>query len=619
MKLAVFEISRFDPLALRRWCCDPDVLVLSVNPPGEADWRRPPVEMTPYEVIAKRHERLCQSLFDAGARNEGPRLPGAEVSFLGAADFTLFIETRFATALLADLERLHREHHFERIEFVTDLTDTAKYRAAVRAFARAHQLPLGEVSLDRPRRGAARTAARALETAAETLWSHAPAYLDVAKAQARRWLHKRRSTTAASDAGRASASPGGELRAAMLVYHPKSWRYLLPIRAALVAAGHEALLISPRLECDKALEAAGVDFVSLGVAPPNRTLRRSVADYLSRIEWRTDDEALAPLVREGGALRALTVSSGVAACGAYANVASALPALLLRHRTNVVLGTDWGSVAGRCFNRTAARIGAETVFVQHGSLGVSAGVRQYMLDSYRLLWGSNSCQSVARHDVVRPERTIRFGSPFHERLYDFQGQTQQGRTADATRTVLVTFGVPGGYISESGFRRAAAAVVAAAAAFPRVSFVVKPHPGDSGKVWRQVAEDRALANLEIVTQRDTYDLMRECDLLLTMFSTTGSEAICMGKPVISINPDNRPANEEYLNAGSAYSVTEERGLIEVLGELESVPPGTDRLARARRDFAESFFHREDRPAAERTVDFLEGLVRAPQPQSAGGP
>ena len=69
----------------------------------------------------------------------------------------------------------------------------------------------------------------------------------------------------------------------MLVYHPKAWRYLLPIREALLAAGHDVLLVSPRHECDMALAKAGVDYVSIRRHLPHAKLRREVAAYFARL------------------------------------------------------------------------------------------------------------------------------------------------------------------------------------------------------------------------------------------------------------------------------------------------------------------------------------------------
>jgi O-antigen/teichoic acid export membrane protein len=618
-KLAVLDVGRCDSAVLRPWWSDAQCVALSVNPLVDLDWRRPPVAMTRYDDVAQRYFQVFETVFAAGASDVGPRLPGAEVSFLAAADFTLFIENRHAMVLLADLERLLGEHDIKQIEFITDQADGGKFDDAIRAFGESHRLPVRRVLLNRRRRGVLRTLSAALDVAAGAVSIHGTAYLDYVRAVMRRQFYtlKRPSRKTSTRSQSAGLPAEDKIRVAMLVYHVKSWRYLLPIRKALVEAGHEVLMISPRLECDKMLDQVGVDYVPLRATVPKLRLRRAVTSFLNRLNWSDPDPLLNALIKPDGALRRLITLRGLAACEIYGQLAEPIVDLLRRHQIDVVMSTDSGSVAARCFFRTAERLNRQCVFVQHGSVFSIVGVRQYMLQSHRLLWGSNSCDSLARCGVEHPERIVCLGSPFHEERYRWNGNRATNDVApDAP--VLATFGVPGGYVGEGTFRRAASYVLQAAARFPTVPFIIKPHPGDPGHVWRQLMADLNLPNVKIVSDQDTYELMRGCRVLLTMFSTTGSEAICLGRPVVSVNPDARRGGEEYLEAGAAYSVQTAEELCDVLESLFESAPGSDRLAEVRRRFTESFFHREERPAAQRTVEFLENLVREPVAQPAPG-
>src|SRR5205823_4515996 len=121
-----------------------------------------------------------------------------------------------------------------------------------------------------------------------------------------------------------------------------------------------ALLISPRLESDRVIEKANVDYVSIRRGLPKLRLRREVAAYLARLDWPSADNEFAPLVAEGGPLRSLVIRQALTACDIYADLAETLPALFARQRTNVVLGTDSGSVAGRCFFKTAEAMNLQT-------------------------------------------------------------------------------------------------------------------------------------------------------------------------------------------------------------------------------------------------------------------
>jgi len=129
---------------------------------------------------------------------------------------------------------------------------------------------------------------------------------------------------------------------------------------------------------------------------------------------------------------------------------------------------------------------------------------------------------------------------------------------------------------------------------------------------------RPLSNVELARAADTYDLMKHCRLLLTMFSTAGAEAIYLGKPVVSIDLEHADLGTDFLSAGAAYVVDREGQLAPLLEQLLSGAPGSDPLEETRRRFAEAFLHCEEVPAAQRIVRRIEQFVaRRAQEQTHG--
>ena len=124
-----------------------------------------------------------------------------------------------------------------------------------------------------------------------------------------------------------------------------------------------------------------------------------------------------------------------------------------------------------------------------------------------------------------------------------------GDTADM---ILVTFGVPGNFIAEASFARAAGEVFAAAAELPNVRFMIRPHPSDRGSVWKELISDCRLPNVMLCSDGDTYALIHECRMLVTMASTTGAEAIFLGKPVVAVNLEQQETELDYIGSGAAY-------------------------------------------------------------------
>ena len=112
--------------------------------------------------------------------------------------------------------------------------------------------------------------------------------------------------------------------------------------------------------------------------------------------------------------------------------------------------------------------------------------------------------------------------------------------------ILVTFGVPGNFIAEASFAGAASEVLAAAAELPNVRFVIRPHPSDRASVWKELISEGRPPNVLLCRDGDTYALMHECRMLVTMASTTGAEAIFLGKPVVAVNLERQEIDLDYI-------------------------------------------------------------------------
>jgi hypothetical protein len=388
----------------------------------------------------------------------------------------------------------------------------------------------------------------------------------------------------------------------MLVYHPKSVRHLLPVREELIRAGHAVDFYSPRPEVEATIRRANCTAYSLagGLAP--RPLARDVYQFINemRLNLTTktrNDHILA------GAFRLALQRLAFVELILYSRCAGPLGKALGSGIYQLAVGTDSGSTAGRCFFMTAERLGIKTAFLQHGSFSVGPDVAPYFTQSQIYTWGETSRQQLIDSNVSDPERIVAIGSSFEEDHL----QASTGPPAGARPLILVTFGVPGNLVPERPFLAACREVMAAAALHRDCDFVVKLHPGDRTTVWQSALQECSSDNLEL-SQIDTYTLLGQCSVLITMFSTTGAEAICLGKPVISVNLENFPATNDYLRAGAAYEAKAAGSVHAILAELFSAPSGHDRLASIRADFAQMLLHREATPAGKRIASALENLV-----------
>jgi hypothetical protein len=408
------------------------------------------------------------------------------------------------------------------------------------------------------------------------------------------------------------------VRAALLSYHANGWEHLLAIRSALIEAGHSAVPLSPRDRTDAWLDQHGVPYVPLNGPPPGSALVAAAVDWANRAPLDLSDPVLEQTGRAGGPLRWFLRIVAFHAAWLYASSAPMMARWLRQQRFNMVLGTDSGSVPGRCLFRTAQALGLPAVFVQHGSLTTRPGVDRYIAASHCLMWGEMSCENLARAGAT-PRAAIPAGSPLLESRLLAAQQAAQRSTSSEPGHVLVAFGFPGGLFGDTSFAQAAGALARAARELADTRFIVKLHPGDSGDLWRRAIDDAATSNVTIERSASTYDLLARCRLLVTMQSTLGSEAAVLDKPVVALNFDRVQVGTEFLAAGSAYELFDAAAVLPCLKELLDGPPGADRLAETRRAFARRFLTLTDEPATVRTVRHLADLVPGSTPTTTPRP
>jgi hypothetical protein len=533
-----------------------------------------------------------KELFAYGSNNSGPQAEGAACSFAAAADYSLYTNSRFAHVLLNDLARLVAFSELTSIELFTDKSRGGTAKLPLACLAKVLGISLGVHSLKEHRFGARELFRRLLPDPMQPWWQTLRERIRLTG------INKKNIALQAPIEGSAGA------RLAMLVYHPKSVRHLIPVIEELTQAGNAVDFFSPRPEVTDYLRTANCASYPLAGPLPTRRLARQVGQFIQELDIGStagcDNERSMQ-----ACFRLALVRLAFAELIVYTRCARPLAEAFRQGGHQVAVGTDSGSTAGRCFFLTAERMGIPTAFLQHGSFTVSPNNAPYFTRAHIYTWGDTARQQLIDSGVSNPERMTPIGSAFEESHLD----SLDRKRADGPPLILVAFGVPGNLVPERPFLAACREVVAAAASHSACDFVVKLHPGDKTSVWQEALKERPLSNIKLSSE-DTYQLLGQSTLLITMFSTTGAEAIYLDRPVISVNLENFPATNDYFRHGAAYTATERGSLAKLMTEILAVAGKPDRLAAARKEFANKLLHREAQPARKRIAAVLEGLALA---------
>ena len=151
--------------------------------------------------------------------------------------------------------------------------------------------------------------------------------------------------------------------------------------------------------------------------------------------------------------------------------------------------------------------------------------------------------------------------------------------------------------------QAAYDVFKAARKLPKVKLIVKLHPREyaDSDYYASIAKDARCTNYTIDTTSDLYQLIARCNMLITCFSTVGTETVYFYKPLIILDHLKQDI-QGYAAEGVAFQATDADSLTLI---LSGIFRGTLKIDREKYDlFIEKFAYRIDGKVAERCIEAI---------------
>jgi hypothetical protein len=151
--------------------------------------------------------------------------------------------------------------------------------------------------------------------------------------------------------------------------------------------------------------------------------------------------------------------------------------------------------------------------------------------------------------------------------------------------------------------QAAYDVFKSARKLPKSKLVVKLHPreDEDSDYYSAIAKEAGCTNYTIDTTSDLYQLIASCNVLITCFSTVGTETVYFYKPLIILDHLKQDIMG-YAAEGVAFQAIDSASLTRVLSGIFS---GKLKIDRAKYDlFIENYAFRIDGKVAERCVEAI---------------
>lgn len=151
--------------------------------------------------------------------------------------------------------------------------------------------------------------------------------------------------------------------------------------------------------------------------------------------------------------------------------------------------------------------------------------------------------------------------------------------------------------------QAAYDVFKAAKRLPKSKLIVKLHPREfaDSDYYEAIAKEARCTNYVLDTTSDLYQLIAKCDVLITCFSTVGTETVYFHKPLVILDHLKQDIMG-YAAEGVAFHATDSLSLTTI---LSGIFRGTLKIDRAKYDsFIQKYAYRIDGKVAERCIEAI---------------
>jgi hypothetical protein len=282
------------------------------------------------------------------------------------------------------------------------------------------------------------------------------------------------------------------------------------------------------------------------------------------------------------------------------------------HRYKTISTIDESSPRIKSILDAAKNNGIKTIGIQHGTIHdlhpayifTKQDLHRNLVPDYTLVWGDNWKKLLIEKGKYNPSSLIITGQirtdiiPVLER---HEHQLELKKKYPDKKWIL--------YASQ--FQRdltlrekAALDIFQLVKNNPKTYLIVKLHPSEKNEVdyYNSLAQKVGCVNYEIIYYSDLYLLISQSNIVVTCFSTVGTEAIYFQKPLIIIDYLKQDIQNYYKN-GVAFQAT---NYIELQYYVDSIVSGQIKFdTNTYEKFIQDYAFKIDGKAAERCLSFIK--------------
>lgn len=294
-----------------------------------------------------------------------------------------------------------------------------------------------------------------------------------------------------------------------------------------------------------------------------------------------------------------------------------------KEKPDVILMINEYSPFGQALVAASKIKNVPSLAIQHGNLGLGyiyskenipkladMQTPYAVIPDKTAVFGQYYADFLTKKSVYTPDNVVVTGQPRHDifaiadKVYSRENFCMKANLKPTMKIILViteNVPLPKGELFLKG-------VLKALKQLPDVQIVVKPHPGERGDWYNSVIANENVAVRMLPKDAETFEALYSCDLLIAGYSATITEAIILGKPVVSFLPTENESFAPYFK-DVTLRVHKAEELLSAINTALFDEKERSRLTKAGQRFVVEHEYRLDGEATERIVNLIEEIVK----------
>jgi glycosyltransferase involved in cell wall biosynthesis len=147
-----------------------------------------------------------------------------------------------------------------------------------------------------------------------------------------------------------------------------------------------------------------------------------------------------------------------------------------------------------------------------------------------------------------------------------------------------------------------------------VQLALKLHPRESLGDYKEILSELGKANVLLFQDIDLFEFLSGCDVIVTVHSTTGLEAMMLGKPVICVNLFGMAFGQSFYNGSGAVMADSPEDMRRAIESLLKDSNLRSQVLKKQYKFVMDHLGQMDGKASERFSHLIESMIS----KSGGG-